>query len=177
MGYFRNSSVTDPSTFQENVDLGQFDPVSQENLQPQEGYMQEGAGFEGQSGIIDHDALLETMIIDMISQMPDDMRKAYCESDEFANLCEAGVVGRKSITRLNKQDDFTRRLHLAALQKAKEDGAAEWEALRKNRVRERQLREKIFARYEARVRRDAQMAQKRMMQLNPRAFSMLNATR
>lgn len=177
MGYF-NRGVSSPEAFQENAYSGQYnDPVSQENLQPNMG-LQEGAmdGSEA-SGIIDMEALIETMLVDAICQMPDEQRKAYMESDELQMLVEAGVVGHRSITRLNKQDDFTRRLHLAALQKAKEQGDANWEALRKNRIQERKLREAIFRKYENQVRRDAMQAQRRMMKLSPKAFDTLKAVR
>lgn len=178
MGYF-NRGVSSPESFQENAYTGQYnDPVSQESLQPNLGLQESyGAGSEGESGIIDMDSLIETMIVDLISQMPDEQRKAYMESTELQLLCEAGVVGKRSITRLNKQDDFTRRLHLAALQKAKEEGDANWEALHKNRIQERKLREAIFKRYENRVRRDAMQAQKRMQKLSPQAFAQLQAVR
>lgn len=177
MGYFKRG-VSSPESFQENAYSGQYDsPESQESLQPNMG-LQEGAidGSED-SGVIDMAALVETMLVDAICQMPDEQRKAYLESDELQMLVEAGVVGHRSITRLSKQDDFTRRLHLAALQKAKEQGDANWEALRKNRIQERKLREAIFKRYENAVRRDALQAQKRMQKLSPKAFETLKAVR
>ena len=176
MGYFNPGNRFTPQGFQEDTDLNQFDPVSQENINTG---IQEStySGSEGEDGIVDMNALLETMLVDAICQMPDQQRRAYLESDELQMLVEAGVVGHRSITRLNKQDDFTRRLHLAALQKAKENGDADWEALRKNRVRERQLREKLFQRYESQVRRDAMQSQKRLLKISPKAFSQLNVVR
>ena len=178
MGYF-NRGVASPESFQENAYAGQYnDPVSQENLDPNYG-IQESAysGTEGEEGIIDMAALIETMLVDAICQMPDAQRHAYLESQELQDLCEAGIVGHRSITRLNKQDDFTRRLHLAALQKAKENGDANWEALRKNRIQERRLREQIFARYANEVRRDAMQAQRRLLKISPRAFDTLKDIR
>lgn len=178
MGYF-NRGVASPESFQENAYAGQYnDPVSQESLDPNYG-IQESAysGTEGEEGIIDMPALIETMLVDAICQMPDAQRHAYLESQELQDLCEAGIVGHRSITRLNKQDDFTRRLHLAALQKAKENGDANWEALRKNRIQERMLRAKIFAKYENQVRRDAMQAQKRLLRISPKAFDTLKDIR
>lgn len=179
MAYFNRGAIS-PENFQENAYAGQYsdDAVSQENLDFNYG-IQESAysGTEGDEGIIDMAALVETMLVDIVSQMPDSQRRAYLESQELQDLCEAGIVGHRSITRLNRQDDFTRRLHLAALQKAKENGDANWEALRKNRIEERRLRESIFKRYESQVRRDAMQAQKRLLKISPKAFDTLKDIR
>lgn len=134
--------------------------------------------YEGEeSGIIDTDSLLETFLIDLMDHMSDDQRKAYAESTEFQDLLEAGVATRRSITKLNKQDDLTRRVNLASLQKAKEMGDANWEALRKNRIRERELLEKIYRRWGNQVRKDAIASQKRLIKLSPRAFDMTKLVR
>lgn len=124
-------------------------------------------------GIIDFDALLETYIVDMVSSMPDEQREAYLNSDEFAGLMEAGIATKRSIVRINKTDDLTRRVHLAALQKAKENGDAAWDALRRNRIKERELLNTIYNRYANLVRSDAIKTQKRLIRLNPRAFAMM----
>ena len=129
------------------------------------------------SGIIDTDSLLETYLVDLMDRMSDEQLKAYAESQEFHDLLEAGVAGRRSITRLNKQDDLTRRINLASIQKAREMGDANWEALRKNRIRERELLDKIYKRWGQQVRRDAIASQKRLIKLSPRAFDMTRAIR
>ena len=87
-----------------------------------------------EGGIIDDQALQEAFIADALDRMNDEDYKAYTESDEFKNLVEAGVVGRRSIVRMNRSDDLTRRIHLAAIQMAREQGDSDWEALRKNRI-------------------------------------------
>ena len=129
------------------------------------------------SGIVDTDSLLETYLVDLMDRMSDEQLKAYAESQEFQDLLEAGVAGRRSITRLNKQDDLTRRVNLASIQKAREMGDANWEALRKNRIRERELLDKIYKRWGNQVRRDAIASQKRLIKLSPRAFDMTRAVR
>lgn len=128
-------------------------------------------------GIQDDNALLETFLVDQVSNMSDADRKAYLESDEFNALVEAGVIGRRSIVRMNKQDDLQRRIHLASIQKAREVGDADWEALRKNRINERRLLNKIYMKYSNRVRRDAVQSQKRIIKLSPRAFDVTRAVR
>lgn len=151
-----------------------IDPVTGERLT----YQNENAeAYDGDDGIVDHEALTETYLVDLISQMSDEQRKVYYESDEFQNLLEAGVAGRRSIVRMNKQDDLTRRVNLAAIQMAKEKGDPDWESLRKNRVNERRLLDKIYSKYANRVRRDAIQSQKNLIKLSPRAFSMVHDVR
>lgn len=124
------------------------------------------------AGISQMNELLESAIVEHVSMMNDDERKAYLNSDEFHQLEEAGIVGRRSVVRMTKYDDLTRRIHLAALQKAKEVGDADWELLRKNRVKERQLLDRIYKKYANKVKRDAIKSQKRLIKLSPKAFEM-----
>ena len=121
-------------------------------------------------GIQNMNAVLEQYLTDMVMKMSDAVREQYLQSDEFKALCEAGVVGRRSIVKFNRNDDLTRRIHLAAIQKARESGDADWEALRKNRVQEKKLLDKIYKKYANKVRGDAVKAQRRLIKLSPKAF-------
>ena len=123
------------------------------------------------SGIIDQDALMENMLVDEMNRMSDAEFEAYTESSEFNNLVEAGVLGRRSLVKMNRKDDLRRRIHLASIQMAREQGDADWEALRKNRINERRLRKKIYTMYQNRVRRNAMQSQKRLIKLTPDAFN------
>lgn len=151
-----------------------IDPVTGETLNYQNESAEE---YDGDDGIVDHEALIETYLVDLISQMSDEQRKVYFESDEFQNLLEAGVAGRRSIVRMNKQDDLTRRINLASVQMAKEKGDADWERLRRNRVEERRLLDRIYQKYSNKVRKDAVQSQKNLVKLSPRAFSMVHDVR
>ena len=123
------------------------------------------------AGIVDQDALLENMLIDQMNRMTDEEFQAYTESADFQNLVEAGVLGRRSVVKMTRKDDLNRRIHLASIQMAREQGDADWEALRKNRVNERRLLKKIYTKYPNRVRRDAMQSQKRLIKLTPDAFN------
>lgn len=123
------------------------------------------------AGIVDQDALLENMLIDQMNRMTDEEFQAYTESVDFQNLVEAGVLGRRSVVKMTRKDDLNRRIHLASIQMAREQGDADWEALRKNRVNERRLLKKIYTKYSNRVRRDAMQSQKRLIKLTPDAFN------
>ena len=123
------------------------------------------------SGIIDQDALMENMLVDEMNRMSDAEFEAYTESSEFNNLVEAGVLGRRSLVKMNRKDDLRRRIHLSSIQMAREQGDADWEALRKYRINERRLLKKIYTKYQNRVRSNAMQSQKRLIKLTPDAFN------
>jgi hypothetical protein len=124
-----------------------------------------------EEGVQDFDSYLERVFESVVSVMPDETRIPYLESDEVKSLVEAGVIGRKTIVRLSKKDDLSRRIKLAAFQKAKETNAPEWKALKKNRIIERKLIGKIMQRYGNAVKKDAINSQKKLLKLSPTAFT------
>ena len=126
----------------------------------------------GTAGIIDESAMMEAIIVQEAEKMSDEQRKDYLNSQEFNSLVEAGVVGKKAVMRLSREADMDRRIHLLCLQMGKEAGDADWEALRKNRIKERQLLNKLYNKYSNRVKRQAQMSQKRLVKLSPRMFDL-----
>lgn len=132
----------------------------------------EGCPFDGRESIVDEEAFIEAAIVQQVESMGDAQRKAYLQSDEFNALVEAGVVGRRAIVRLNRAADLDRRMHLLCLQVAKENNDADWEALRRNRIKERQLLNKIYKKYGERVRRQATTSQKRLIKISPQAFNL-----
>ena len=132
---------------------------------------EEGQSAIDGSGVSDEQNLLESIFESTVMAMPDEERKNYLESDEVKAALEAGVVGKRTIVRLSKVDDLSRRIKLAALQKAKEDNAAEWAQLKKNRVKERQLLNRIMTKYSTRVRNDAVKAQRALLKVTPNLFT------
>lgn len=62
-------------------------------------------------------------------------------------LMEANKISRKTIIKLNKNDDLTRRTGMAALQLAKDNNDALWKKLVKNRIMERKLLAAIKKKY------------------------------
>ena len=132
---------------------------------------------EGGEGITDTAAFLEALIVDRVASMSEAERNEYMNTDEFKYLEEAGVVGRKAIVRMSKQADLDRRVMLAAMQMAREKGDNDFELLRKNRIKERQLLDRIYKKYNNMVRRDAKKAQQKLIKLSPRAFDMTKVVR
>lgn len=124
-----------------------------------------------ESAGLDQTVLMESFFSQTVAMMNEDERKQYLESDEVKALEEAGVVGKKTIVRLTKMDDLTRRIKIAAFQKAKDDGDPNWELLRKNRIKERELIGKIMNKYAMRVKKDAVVAQRSLLKVTPNAFT------
>lgn len=134
-------------------------------------------GTDSGEGISDAAAFLEALIVDRVASMSEAERNEYMNTDEFKYLEEAGVVGRKAIVRMSKQADLDRRVMLAAMQMAREKGDNDFELLRKNRIKERQLLDRIYKKYNNMVRRDAKKAQQKLIKLSPRAFDMTKVVR
>lgn len=124
-----------------------------------------------ESAGLDQTVLMESFFSQTVAMMNEDERKQYLESDEVKALEEAGVIGKKTIVRLTKMDDLTRRIKIAAFQKAKDDGDPNWELLRKNRIKERELIGKIMNKYAMRVKKDAVVAQRSLLKVTPNAFT------
>jgi hypothetical protein len=104
--------------------------------------------------------LLEMYIIDEVSKLPDERIKEFVESAEAKTMVEAGIISRKTLVRLSKNDDLSRRTKMAAFQLAKENNDALWDQLVKNRVKERILIQKIVARYSSKAGRAAKIGQR-----------------
>jgi ribulose bisphosphate carboxylase small subunit len=71
----------------------------------------------------------------------------FMESGQLQKLDEARKMSKKTYVRLNKDDDLTRRAHLASIVIAKEKNDPLFHQLALNRVKERKLRNAIFKKY------------------------------
>lgn len=89
----------------------------------------------------------------------EDAQKAFTESAEVQALVEARKMSKKTFVRLNKNDDFTRRAHLASLILARNANDPLFKKLALNRVNERKLRNMIFKKYETKARSVAKKSQ------------------
>lgn len=71
----------------------------------------------------------------------------FTESAAVQALVEARKIPKKTFVRLNKNDDLQRRSNLACLVLAKRHKDPLWTKLSLNRVKERKLRNAIYAKY------------------------------
>ena len=124
-----------------------------------------------EAGIQDATALFESFFVDYVNHMDDEERKQYLESDEVNALVEAKAIGRRTIVRLSKQDDYNRRITLAAMQKAKEQNSSDWKRLKKAHMLKKLAIANIVKRYGNNVKRDVVKAQKAILKTNPRYYT------
>ena len=79
-------------------------------------------------------------------------------------LMEAKKISRRTIVKLNKNDDLTRRTSMAALQLAKDNNDTLWKKLVKNRVQERKLLGAIKKKYANKAQVAARQGQRMYVQ-------------
>lgn len=89
----------------------------------------------------------------------EDAQKAFIESAEVQALVEARKMSKNTFIRLNKNDDLTRRAHLASLILARNTKDPLFNKLALNRVNERKLRNAIFKKYEVKAKAIAKKSQ------------------
>lgn len=108
----------------------------------------------------DMDAYNETCLFMELASLPYEDRKAIAESEEAAILEAKGMIGRKTLIRLNKNDDVTRRTSAAAYQMAKDANDPLWKKLMFHMEKKNEYKEKILKKYNAKAIRVAKKSQK-----------------
>ena len=114
----------------------------------------------------DMDAYNETCLFMELASLPYETRKAVVESEEAAVLEAKGLIGRKTLIRLNKNDDVNRRTSAAAYQMAKDANDPLWKKLMFHMGKKNEYKEKILKKYNAKAVRVAKKSQKDFMK-NP----------
>ena len=109
----------------------------------------------------DPNAIISQMIEMEVSQLPQEKIEEFCAPGGVGEtLVEAGKLRKKTLVRLSKKDDLTRRQKVIALNLAKENNDPLWDKLALNRVKERELLAKIVAKYGNKSQKLAVKAQK-----------------
>ena len=106
------------------------------------------------------EGFIEACILDEVSHLSDEKIQEFCNSPEAEALVEAGVMRKKSLVRLSKKDDMSRRRTMAAFTIARDKKDPLWSKLVKNRVQERKLIGEIVKRYGAKADKVAKAGQK-----------------
>lgn len=96
-----------------------------------------------------------------VSQLPDEKIQEFCAPGGVGEtLVAEGKLSKRTIVRLSKKDDLSKRKKLAALNLAKENNDPLWDKLAANRVKERELLEKIMTKYGNKANKVAVQSQK-----------------
>jgi hypothetical protein len=94
------------------------------------------------------DMLEEAFIIDEVSHLPEDKIKEFCAKGGVGEQMVAeGKISKKTLVRLNRQDDLTRRTKMGALMLAKQNDDPLYAKLQANRIKKKDLVSKIMAKY------------------------------
>lgn len=109
---------------------------------------------------VDMQALVEKIAYDDISRGTTAQIKEFCESSQAQVLVEKGVFKKPSLMRLGKQDDLKRRKKLTAFELARQNNDPLWTKLEKNRKQQKELINKIMAKYGNKAEKVSKVAQK-----------------
>ena len=106
------------------------------------------------------EGFLEQCIVDEVSHLTDEQIQEFCNSPEAEQMVQEGTMRKKTLVRLSKKDDMSRRRTMAAFSIAREKKDPLWTKLVKNRVQERKLIGEIVKKYGNKADRVAKVGQK-----------------
>ena len=117
----------------------------------------------------------EAVITNMVSNLDDEALAEFCAPNGPGSvLVEAGKMRKKTLVRLGKNDDLSRRETMAAMVLAKRAKDPLWDKLALNRVKERELLGKIKKKYGNKANKLAKAGQKDYIKnLMPKGFNNL----
>lgn len=125
-----------------------------------------GVGENGDVIIEDTQAYEEACAAALLAKQPDDVINEFAHSEICEALITEGKINRKTIMKLNKNDDLSRRKKIAAYQLAKEHNDPLWRKLVANRIKERELINAIMAKYGSRGEQVAKKSQRAFLSNN-----------
>lgn len=129
------------------------------------------SNFEDMNDITISDTLREALIYDELSHLPEAELEAFLNSEECEAMCEEGMVSRRTLVRLSKNDDLSRRTTVAAMDLAKKNNDPLWDKLVKVNKKKKELVAAIVRKYNAKAAKSARIAQKEYIQGNKSFFS------
>ena len=106
------------------------------------------------------EGFLEQCIVDEVSHLTDEQIQEFCNSPEAEQMVQEGTMRKKTLVRLSKKDDMSRRRTMAAFSIAREKKDPLWTKLVKNRVQERKLIGEIVKKYGGKADKIAKAGQK-----------------
>ena len=112
--------------------------------------------------------LQEMFVYDQLCQElnTDELREEFFNSELPDAMMEAGIVSKKTLVRLSKKDDLSRRKKMVVLQMAKEANDPLYNQLIKLRKKERSIIGKLYMKYSNRATKTAVKGQKDYLKNN-----------
>ena len=112
----------------------------------------------------DPNQIISQMIEEEVSQLPYEKIQEFCAPGGVGEqLVAEGKLHKRTIVRLSKKDDLSKRRKMAALNLARENKDPLWDKLALNRVKERELIEKIMIKYGTKANKVAVQSQKEFL--------------
>lgn len=104
------------------------------------------------------DSLYTSFLIDEVAHMDDEARNKFLA--EQAPILEAkGILGKRTIVRLSRMDDLSRRKNVAAIQLAKDKNDRLWIDALKARKKYKEYLAKIYVKYDSKSNQVAKKGQ------------------
>lgn len=122
------------------------------------------------------DTLQEAYIYDELSHLPDNVLEEFLNSDECQAMYEAGMVSRRTLVRLSKNDDLSRRTTMAALEMARKAKDSEYSKAVKYRKLYKDSIAKIIKKYRSKAEKQARVSQKSFIKNDKKFFTKTGAT-
>ena len=129
------------------------------------------ANFTDDSDIVISDTLREAFIADMLSHLPEEELNEFLASEECEVMCEEGMISRRTLVRLSKNDDLSRRTVVAAMDLAKKANDPLWDKLVKVNKKKKELVAAIVKKYNVKASKTARESQKEYIKGNKQVFS------
>lgn len=96
----------------------------------------------------DPNEVIGLLVVDEVSQLSDDAIQEFCKAGGVGEqLVQEGKLKKKTLVRLSKKDDLSRRTMMMAMKLAKDANDPLFDKLALNRVKERELLDKIYKKY------------------------------
>lgn len=128
------------------------------------------SNFEDMNDITISDTLREAMIYDELSHLPEAELEAFLNSEQCEAMCEEGMISRRTLVRLSKNDDLSRRTVVAAMDLAKKNNDPLWDKLVAVNKKKKELVAAIVKKYSAKATKTAREAQKEYIKNNKSYF-------
>lgn len=132
--------------------------------------------FEESGDLILSDALNEAYVYDELSHLPQEELDEFLASEACEVMCEEGMVSRRTLVRLSKNDDLSRRTTMAAFEMAKKNNDPLWTKLVKIRALEKKYVSSIVKKYNNKASKAAKISQKEYIKGNKQFFTKSGAT-